>query len=94
MTDTPKNRVQTHKGPLLVHIRAVLRAKLDGWDAEREIEKIVGCEISDTRDMLGYLASSCDTSADVEKLSDDNLLEAIEGMLSDPNTEIQPDGDD
>jgi hypothetical protein len=75
-------------------MRAVLKAKLAGWDAEREIEKIVGCEISDTDEKLSYLASGCDTEADVENLSDDDLLDAIEEMLSDPNTEIQTDGDD
>jgi len=65
-------------------VRAALTAQLAKWDAERQIEEVLGGEL----DMGETIENACVTLEDPEGISDDLVAEVAEEFVNEARVDI------
>ena len=83
MTNREKLKARGKEAAAL--FREAISYNLRAWDAIREIEVMLGCEIDGTQDSIDNICVILDKPEDVNKIGDEWLIEELEKLLCNPD---------
>lgn len=81
---TNREKLEANKKQIAELFRDAIRAKVREWDADGDIEDLVG-EIDGLGDAAESYAVAVDNEAQVAEFSDDELIAALVPLLQDPD---------
>jgi hypothetical protein len=80
--------LEANKAAIIELWRDAVRAKIQQWDAEGDIENLIG-EIDGADGALCDYAANCDSPEAVDKMfTDDEILKTVRGLMQAPDAPV------
>ena len=74
---TLEESIKANKPQIVDAFRRMVKAKVEQWDADREIELLIGQEIDGVDDLLENIAVGLDTPDDAGSLNEDEIVKWV-----------------